>query len=147
MCLCLTCVRVCVCMCVFVCVWKTYSSPDADLPGRTLGQLAAPDGGGFAGRVAEVLAHFFLPSSRAAGHLSVPHPLPTSHQTLGEEGGFGVMLEKKMWFILKCEYVLTTRLHFYPVSAIRGEQHWWKASKYCTCVQFWGTFTLLENDL
>ena len=38
--------------------------------------------------------------------------------------------------------MLTTWLHFYPVSAIAGEQHWWKASKYCTCVQFGGTFAL-----
>lgn len=86
-------------MYVFVCVCMTYRSPDADLPGRTLGQLAAPDGGGFAGQVAEVLTQFFLPGSRAAGHLSVPHPLPTSYQALSEEGRGDAMMEnveKKM---------------------------------------------------
>lgn len=68
-------------VCVYVCV--THCSPHADLPGRTLGQLAAPHCRRFAGWVAEVIAQVFLSPSGAAGHLPVAHPLPTGHQALG----------------------------------------------------------------
>lgn len=82
-------------VCVCVCLCWTHRSPDANLPGRTLGQLATPHSRRFAGWVAEVLAQLFLSGSPAAGHLSVPHPLPTSHQALGEEGGCRMMVEKR----------------------------------------------------